>query len=54
MEEKKKLRGIFLDERFIGNVCLSYRHDYGLMSEEERKLLESQCKQWMIAIINNL
>lgn len=54
MEEKSKLREIFMDEKFIGNVCLSYRHDYGLMPEEHRKLLESECKQWMISIINNL
>ena len=43
----------FNDEKFIGNVCVSYRHDYGLMDGDNKYLLRSECKEWMRAIKNN-
>ena len=43
----------FSDEVFIINVCLSFRHDYGLMEVNERNQLQFECKEWMRAIINN-
>ena len=44
---------LFSDDKFIGNVCLSYRHDFGLMSEDEKDKLIFECKEWMRAIKNN-
>lgn len=43
----------FNSDIFIDNVCLSYRHDFGLMTEEEQKKLRFECKEWMRAISNN-
>lgn len=42
------------DDAFIGNLCLSYRHDFGLLSAEEKDSLIFQCKEWMRAISNNM
>jgi hypothetical protein len=52
--KKKKLKKLFSDENFIGNVCLSYRHDATLMNEEDKKMLIFECKEWMRAILNNI
>lgn len=41
------------DLAFIDNVCLSYRHDFGLMKENEQNNLRVECKYWLISIINN-
>lgn len=38
---------------FIDNVCLSYRHDFGLLSEEEKKKVRFECEEWFRAIRNN-
>ena len=38
---------------FIDNVCLSYRHDFGLIAEQDRQRLRFECKEWMRAISNN-
>ena len=43
----------FSDDKFITNVCLSYDHSFGLMTEEERKKVVFDCKEWMRAIKNN-
>lgn len=43
----------FSNENFITNVCLSFRHDYGLMSANERNILRFECKEWLRAIVNN-
>lgn len=43
----------FSDEDFITNVCLSYRHDYGLLGANERNLIRFECKEWLRAIVNN-
>lgn len=44
---------IFSDEYFIDDVCLSYRHDFGLMNEEDKEKIRFQCKEWMRSMINN-
>jgi len=51
--KKKKLEKLFDDEYFIGDVCLSVRHDFGLMSEKDREKLIFQCKDWMRSILYN-
>lgn len=43
----------FSDPKFINNVCLSYRHDFGLLSEDEQNKVRLECKEWMRAIKNN-
>jgi hypothetical protein len=56
-EEKKfqeKLEKLFNSEKFIGNVCLSYDHSFGIMEETKKRYLIFQCKEWMRAINNNL
>ena len=42
------------DTKFIGNVCLSFRHDFGLMPIEDRLKLQFEAKEWIRAINNNL
>lgn len=37
----------------VSNLCLSYRHDYGLMSKEEQQKLRFECKEWLRALVNN-
>ena len=44
---------LFNSDVFIENVCLSFRHDYGLMPERDRERLRFECKEWMRAISNN-
>lgn len=43
----------FSNEDFVTNVCLSFRHDYGLMGANERNILRFECKEWLRAIVNN-
>jgi hypothetical protein len=43
----------FQNEDFITNLCLSYRHDYGLMGTDERNLIRLKCKEWLRSILNN-
>lgn len=43
----------FSDPKFIDNVCISYRHDFGLLSEDEQNKVRFECKEWMRAIKNN-
>lgn len=40
-------------DHFYENVCLSYRHDFGLLSQEEKEKLMYECKEWFRAIRNN-
>jgi len=43
----------FNSEKFINNVCLSYRHDFGITTEYDRQRIKFECKEWMRAIKNN-
>ena len=42
------------DDKLVINVCMSYRHDFGLMTKEEQRLLIFECKEWFRAIDNNI
>ena len=57
-KKQEKLKLIFIkmanDLNFIHNVCLSYRHDYGLLSVPEQKNLQKEYKFWLNAINNNI
>lgn len=32
-------------ELFVTNVCLSYRHDFGLLDKEEQEKIMFECKE---------
>lgn len=34
----------------IDSICLSYRHDFGLLDEKEKERLRFNCKEWIRAI----
>jgi hypothetical protein len=51
--EQKHEKLINLSEMDIFNICLSYRHDYGLLTAEEQHTLQFECKEWARAIYNN-
>ena len=51
--KSKSVSEYFDNDVFIQNVCLSYRHDFGLMSKKQQNELIFECKEWMRAIKNN-
>jgi hypothetical protein len=38
---------------FVNNACLSYRHDFGLMTLEEQESLRFQYREWRRSMKNN-
>ena len=44
---------INLSEDDLKNICLSYRHDFGLLSHKEQENLKFEAKEWARAIYNN-
>jgi hypothetical protein len=38
---------------FVENVCLSFRHDFGLLSEQDKQKIRFECMEWIRAINNN-
>ncbi len=51
--ECKSVSERFNDPTFIDNVCLSYRHDFGLLNDQDKHFTRFECKEWMRAIKNN-
>jgi len=43
----------YKDGKLINNMCLSYRHDFGLLNLQEKSDLVNDCKNWLIAYENN-
>ena len=41
------------DEKLIGNMCLSFRHDFGLLPKLIQEDLKKDCKNWLISYENN-
>ena len=39
--------------KLIDNMCISYRHDSGLMDKEQQDKLRFECKEWLRAYENN-
>ena len=39
--------------KLIDNMCISYRHDFGLMNKEQQDKLRFECKEWLRAYENN-
>lgn len=53
-KESELIKKIFISDKFIQNVCLSYRHDFGLIAEQDKQRLIFECKEWLRAISNNI
>lgn len=51
---KNHLKLIFSNDKFINNVCLSCRHDFGLLKPLEQKEIRFRVEDTMNAILNNL
>ena len=49
----KKKTEIELTQKDIDNICLSYRHDFGLLSDKEKENVRFQCQEWIRALRNN-
>jgi len=41
-------------DELINNMCLSYRHDFGLMTEKEQASLRFEAREWYRAIYSNI
>lgn len=53
-EAKKELIIDEDDDKLIANICLSYRHDFGLLSMVEQNKIKYNCRLWLRAIKNNV
>jgi len=49
-----RLVDILKDEDFIRNVCASYDHSFGLLTEQQRQQQMFNCREYLHAITNNL
>ena len=41
------------NSKLVDNMCMSYRHDFGLMTEQDKQALRFECKEWLRAYENN-
>ena len=41
------------NSKLVDNMCMSYRHDFGLMAEQDKQVLRFECKEWLRAYENN-
>ena len=41
------------NSKLVDNMCMSYRHDFGLMAEQDKQSLRFECKEWLRAYENN-
>ena len=41
------------NSKLVDNMCMSYRHDFGLMAEQDKQALRFECKEWLRAYENN-
>lgn len=39
--------------KLVNNMCGSYRHDFGLMAEQDKQALRFECMEWLRAYENN-
>ncbi len=48
MERKieEHARNYITSDYFVDNVCLSYRHDFGILPEEEKEILRQDARRW--------
>jgi hypothetical protein len=50
----KRIRELEKDEDFLTDMCVSYRHDFGLVGAEEQKNIIFTIKEVLRALENNL
>jgi hypothetical protein len=50
---KERVKAKLNDESFMGNACLSYQHDFGLLPLITKQAIENDYKEWRIAMLNN-
>ena len=41
------------NSNLVDNMCMSYRHDFGFMAEQDKHALRFECKEWLRAYENN-
>ena len=41
------------NSKLVDNMCMSYRHNFGLMAEQDKQELRFECKEWLRAYENN-
>ena len=46
MDIEEYARNYITSDYFVNNVCLSYRHDFGMLPEGEKDLLRWEAKRW--------
>ena len=52
---KERLNAFLGDpESFVDSICLTYRHDFGLLREEEKNKVRFECREWLHAFEYNL
>ena len=51
---EEKMSELSNDPKFLFDICLSFRHDFGLLSAELQEGINFQAKEWLRAIQNNL
>jgi hypothetical protein len=51
--ERESGKGADKKKTDIDNICLSYRHDFGLLSDKEKENVRFQCQEWIRALRNN-
>lgn len=49
LENEESLTKWLTDKRLesnIDDICLTYRHDFGLLSEDDKELVRRDCRRW--------
>ena len=44
---------LFENEKLVSNMCISFRHDFGLLPKLIQEDLKRDCKEWLRAYDNN-
>ena len=46
MDIEEYARNYITSDYFVNSVCMSYRHDFGMLPEEEKEILRWEAKRW--------
>tara|TARA_R110000764_G_scaffold231786_1_gene323612 strand:- start:385 stop:663 length:279 start_codon:yes stop_codon:yes gene_type:complete len=44
---------LFKNDKLVSNMCISFRHDFGLLPKLIQEDLKRDCKEWLRAYENN-
>jgi hypothetical protein len=44
---------LFENDKLVSNMCISFRHDFGLLPKLIQEDLKRDCKEWLRAYENN-